>query len=112
MKPALPPGLEAYKQTATFTEATVPAGLLSDHSTKEGVWGLIEVESGELRYLVTDPRRANREQTLVAGGEAGIVEPTILHSVEPVGEVRFHVRFLREPTGHFRAEKGQERNRG
>lgn len=94
----LPSGLEVYKQTATFTEATVPAGLLGDHSTKDGVWGLIEVESGMLRYLVTDPRRANRQQILVAGGEPGVVEPTILHRVEPVGAVRFHVRFLREST--------------
>lgn len=103
-----PPGLEAYKRTPTFTEATVPAGLLSDHSTKEGVWGLIEVERGTLRYLVTDPRRANREQTLVAGGDAGVVEPTILHRVEPVGEVRFHVRFLREPPGYLQDNNGQE----
>ena len=108
MKPALPPGLEDYKQPATFTETTVPAGLLSDHSTKEGVWGLIEIESGQLRYLVTDPRRADRGQTLVAGGDAGIVEPTILHRVEPVGEVRFHVRFLREPTGPLQADERPE----
>ena len=110
MKPALPPGLEAYKQTATFTEVTVPAGLLSDHATKEGVWGLIEVASGKLRYLVTDPRQRNREQTLVAGGDAGIVEPTILHRVEPVGEVRFHVRFLRDSTGPIQAGQCQEGN--
>ncbi len=97
MNPALPPGLKAYKQTATFTETTVPPGLLGDHSTKDGVWGLIEVESGKLRYFVADPRQPNREQTLVADGEAGVVEPTILHRVEPLGEVRFHVRFLREP---------------
>ena len=96
MTSPLPPGLEPYKRTATFTETTIPAGLLGEHSTKEGVWGLIEVESGTLRYLVTDPRREARDLTLVAGGEPGIVEPTILHRVEPVGQVRFHVQFLRK----------------
>ena len=45
----LPPGLEPYKRTPLFTGATVPAGLLKDHSTKEGTWGLINVEEGETR---------------------------------------------------------------
>jgi tellurite resistance-related uncharacterized protein len=92
---ALPPGLQAYKRTPDFTEATVPAGLLHDHSTKEGTWGLIRVEEGQLRYLVTDPRREASERVLTPGTAAGVVEPTILHRVEPIGPVRFHVEFLR-----------------
>lgn len=91
----LPEGLDSYKCTATFTETTVPAALLGDHSTKSGVWGLIHVEEGTLRYLVTDPRRASTERILTPESEPGIVEPTILHRVEPVGPVRFHVEFLR-----------------
>lgn len=90
----LPEGLEPYKRTATFTETTVPAALLSDHSTKRGVWGLIHVEAGTLRYLVTDPRRAPTERILAPESEPGIVEPTILHRVEPIGAVQFHVEFL------------------
>jgi len=92
----LPSGVELYKQTRTFTEATVPAGLLKDHSTKPGVWGLIRVEEGELRYSVTDPRRLPTERLLTPGGFPGVVEPTILHRVEPIGPVRFHVQFFRE----------------
>ena len=91
----LPLGLQPYKRTPTFTETTIPAGLLSDHSTKENVWGLIQVEDGALRYIVTDPRRDPKELVLTAGGKPGIVEPTILHHVEPVGPVRFHVEFLK-----------------
>ena len=91
----LPKGLQCYKRTATFTEATVPTGLLADHSTKDGVWGLIHIEAGELRYVMTDPRRAATCQTLTAATEPGIVEPTILHRIEPAGTVRFHVEFLR-----------------
>lgn len=91
----LPAGLQPYKRTATFTEATVPAGLLADHSTKDGVWGLIHVEAGELLYLVTDQRRAASSGTLTPTTEPGVIEPTILHRVEPVGPVRFHVEFLR-----------------
>jgi tellurite resistance-related uncharacterized protein len=91
----LPPGLHAYKRTRTFTEASVPAALLQDHSTKEGTWGLICVEEGRLRYRVTDERRSASECILTPGGEPGIVEPSILHHVEPLGPVKFHVQFLR-----------------
>ncbi|KAK0363120.1 hypothetical protein LTR94_015981 [Friedmanniomyces endolithicus] len=86
---------KSYKRTATFTETTIPAGLPGDHSTKEGTWGLIRVENGALRYVVTDERRPPSERILTAAGEPGVVEPTILHHVAPVGPVRFHVEFLR-----------------
>ena len=95
MSAPLPEELRPYKRTASFTEATVPAALLNDHSTKDGAWGLIRVEQGQLRYLVTDPRRPSGERLLTPNGEPGVVEPTVLHRVEPIGEVRFHVEFLR-----------------
>ena len=92
---ALPPGLELYKRTQSFTETTVPNALLNDHSTKAGVWGLIHVEHGRLRYIVTDPRRAPAERLLTSESAPGVVEPTILHRVDPLGPVRFHEQFLR-----------------
>lgn len=91
----LPHGLAPYRRTGDFTEATVPSALLSDHATKEGVWGLIHVQAGRLNYRVTDPRRPASETELTAGGPPGVVEPTILHHVEPLGAVRFHVEFHR-----------------
>ena len=99
MKPDELPALESYKTTPTFTQESVPAGLLADHSTKDGVWGLIHVSRGKLRYCVTDPRRELEERILEPGCEAGVVEPTILHRVEPLGPVEFHVEFLRVPDG-------------
>jgi tellurite resistance-related uncharacterized protein len=94
----LPEGLEPYSRTASFTEETLPAGLRKDHTTKAGSWGLIRVEQGVLRYRVTDPRRVASDQELAPDTSPGVVEPTILHHVEPVGPVRFHVEFLREAT--------------
>jgi tellurite resistance-related uncharacterized protein len=91
----LPPDLVPYARTAEFTESTLPAGLRRAHTTKEGAWALIHVLEGRLAYRVTDPRRAASETILSAGGEPGIVEPTILHEVEPAGPVRFYVEFLR-----------------
>jgi tellurite resistance-related uncharacterized protein len=93
----LPPGLVAYRRTAEFTEADVPRGLLRAHSTKPGAWGVIHVLEGRLAYRITDPRRARSEVVLTADGEPGVVEPTILHEVEPMGAVRFYVEFLRAP---------------
>lgn len=92
----LPEGATPYKRTPTFTEATVPAGLLNDHSIKAGTWGLIHVEAGRLRYVVTDVRAPAVDEVLVTGGAPGVVEPGILHRVEPLGPVRFFVEFLRE----------------
>ena len=89
--------LETYKRTPTFTEASVPRALLSQHSTKEGVWGRIHVEEGSLRYQVTDPRREPLDLVLAPDSDPGLIEPTFLHRVEPIGAVRFHVEFLREP---------------
>lgn len=95
----LPAGAESYKRTPTFSEATIPAALLKDHSTKEGTWGLIHIEEGKLRYVVTDPRRTPGDRILTPGTEPGLVEPTILHHVEPLGPVSFHVEFFRSAPG-------------
>lgn len=96
---ALPSGLVAYKRTPIFTEETVPAGLLKDHCTKAGTWGLIHVEDGCLEYFIADPRRPASEQTLSREVGAGVVEPTVLHRIEPQGRVRFWVEFWREDHG-------------
>lgn len=91
----LPPGLEAYRRTDTFSEESLPAGLLKAHSTKAGIWGLIQVTDGELLYRIEDERRIRTERHLRAGSPPGVVEPTVLHSVKPLGPVRFYVQFLR-----------------
>jgi tellurite resistance-related uncharacterized protein len=96
---ALPSGLAPYRRTAVFTRHTVPAGLLTDHRTKDGVWGLIHVLSGRLVYAVTDPRRIASERLLTPDAEPGVVEPTILHRVEPNGDVQFLVEFWRAAGG-------------
>jgi tellurite resistance-related uncharacterized protein len=98
MSQAAPPAdAVAYKRTAEFDEITVPAALLRAHATKAGAWGLIHVLEGRLAYRITDPRRLASETILSPKGEPGVVEPTILHEVEPLGPVRFYVEFLRSP---------------
>lgn len=91
----LPPDVMPYARTADFTESTVPPGLLRSHTTKAGAWGLIHVLEGRLAYRITDVRRPPTETVLSPEGGPGIVEPTVLHEVEPLGKVRFYVEFLR-----------------
>jgi tellurite resistance-related uncharacterized protein len=88
--------LIVYKRTPDFTEQTIPVGLLRAHSTKDGVWGCIRVLEGQLVYRIADARRETRE-TLLTADRPGIVEPTVLHYVEPRGPTRFFVEFMRPP---------------
>ncbi|MEM7751561.1 MAG: DUF1971 domain-containing protein [Pseudomonadota bacterium] len=88
---SLPSDVAPYKQTAQFTEATVPQGLLKEHATKDGVWGVIHVMEGQLRYIV--PGRD--VDTVLTPTVEGIIMPTEVHRVEPIGEVSFFVEFHR-----------------
>ncbi len=91
---ALPPGLSSYKRTPDFTAETIPAGLLKAHSTKEGVWGLIQVTEGRLVYRVLEKRQPR--EFLLTPGAPGVVEPTVEHEVQPSGPVWFFVEFFRQ----------------
>lgn len=93
----LPAGVRFYRRTDVFTETSVPKGLLKSHSTKAGVWGLIRVLEGRLGYRVTDPSRPASQVELTPETPPGLVEPTILHEVAPIGPVRFYVEFHRAP---------------
>lgn len=88
----LPDGVREYKRTAVFDEHTLPKGLLADHSTKPGVWGVIHVVAGALTYIVEPPHASEQR---VAAGETAIVVPEQRHRVRPEGPVRFFVAFHR-----------------
>lgn len=87
----LPDNVRAYRRTASFTEETIPAGLLSDHHTKPGVWAKIHIERGELLYTVKDKKH------LLRPGLPGIIEPEVPHFVTPQGAVAFFVEFYKAP---------------
>jgi tellurite resistance-related uncharacterized protein len=86
----LPKDVTAYKRTPSFTEEAVPAGLLKNHSIEKDVWGLIQVESGSLEYVIGDD-----EVHILMPGKAGVVEPTVTHHVNAIGPVSFFVEFYR-----------------
>ena len=87
-----PDGLDTYRRTPEFDEASIPDGLRSDHATKRGVWGRVRVVEGGLRYHVDAP--VHRSFPVAAGTDAVIV-PEVRHRVEPDGAVRFFIEFAR-----------------
>ncbi len=90
----LPENVMPYKRTPEFTEQTVPQGLLTRHKTRTATWGEIVVLEGSLTYRILLPEE--KAYRLVPG-HSGIIEPTVLHEVDPDGEVRFYIQFYREP---------------
>lgn len=91
---ALPAGLTAYKRTPTFDQDTLPAGLRREHRTKAGVWALIHVVEGSLRYRILEPA----SEEILTVGTPGVVRPEQPHEVEPLGVMRMFVEFYSDRT--------------
>lgn len=92
---SLPPDVAPYKRTATFTENTIPAGLMHEHRTAAGVWGLLHVLAGRLIYRIAGPKGSEHE--IGAGDPPGVIEPERLHELRLLGPVQFYVEFHRRP---------------
>ncbi|MCP8892310.1 DUF1971 domain-containing protein [Sphingomonas faeni] len=84
---------EPYKSTPIFNENTLPAGLRREHRTKAGVWGVIRVLEGKLRYRVLDPV----SETILDPTRPGLALPDQPHFVEPLGAMRMQVDFYDRP---------------
>jgi tellurite resistance-related uncharacterized protein len=85
---------EPYKSTPVFDETTLPVALRNEHRTKAGVWGVIRVLEGRVRYRVLDPV----SETILDPQNPGIVLPNQPHLVEPLGVIRMQVEFYdRDP---------------
>jgi tellurite resistance-related uncharacterized protein len=78
-----------YKSTPVFDENTLPVGLRREHRTKAGVWGVIRMLEGRVRYRVLDPI----SETILDADHPGLVLPDQPHLVEPLGVIRMQVEF-------------------
>lgn len=90
----LPEDAQAYRQTKVFTATTVPRGLLAQHSTKAGTWGLIHVSAGHVHYFLEG------EETPLATVQAGasfVVLPEEVHFVRLCDDAEFSVEFHKRP---------------
>lgn len=87
-----PEGLERYRETRLFTDESVPAGLRAEHSTKRGVWGRLELDSGRLALCFAAPHAARVE---LEPGQWAAIPPQLRHQLELDGPARFRVAFYR-----------------
>lgn len=86
----LPDNVKPYKKTPIFNEITVPKGLLKNHNTKNGTWGLLTIEKGEIEYAIED-----QEKIVLSPNLLGVIEPEILHHIKPLGKVSFFIEFYK-----------------
>ena len=82
------PAPTSYKSTPVFDETTLPAALRREHRTKAGVWGVIRVLEGEVRFVV-----AGGAAKILTPDRPGLVLPDQPHHVEPLGKMRMQVDF-------------------
>ena len=83
------PVLCLIKRTSVFDENTLPAGLHRKHRTKPGVWGVIQVLDGRLRYQVLDPA----SEVFLERIRPGLALPDEPHLVESLRSMRMQVEF-------------------
>lgn len=89
------PTSKPYRSTPVFDDQTLPAALRKAHTTKQGVWGVIRVLEGCVRYRV----EAQDHDVILSPGTPGLVRPQEPHHVEPVGPMRMQVEFYdHQPT--------------
>ena len=87
-----PPVAMPYKRTPVFDEHTLPAGLRKEHRTKPGVWGVIRVLEGRVRYEVLAPASV----MILDADHPGLVAPDVPHAIEPLCPMRMYVEFYNQ----------------
>jgi tellurite resistance-related uncharacterized protein len=94
MNSQIPDGFELARTTPTFTNDTVPAGLLAAHRVADKIWARLVVHSGEVGFVFED--EPHTPITITAGGSIAI-PPGRLHHVELDQPATFAVEFYRTP---------------
>ncbi len=87
-----PSTLVSYKRTDEYTADSTPAGLLSDHTTKAGVWAMIRVLEGSMQLVTEEGVEELHKKN------PGFIEPEVPHHIVPGEDVRFYVEFFRDST--------------
>jgi len=94
--PVLPKDFAPYKRTPLFTQDSVPASLLKDHKTAAHSWGQLNIESGLLKYYITES--GHEGEYLLDPNNPGVITSTHSHYIKPVGNVSFYIEFFRRPS--------------
>jgi len=81
-----------YSSTPVFDETSLPKALQAAHSTKAGAWGVLEILSGSLNYVIEE----SLESRKMDAGDRQLIEPEQLHHVLLTGPMQMQVHFYRE----------------
>ena len=92
--PALPPDARVYRRLGPFDVETIPAGLWRRHDLKAGVWGLLSIEAGSIRFCWDDAEGGTR---ILSAGDVLQVPPTVPHHLEREGPVTVTLSFHAVP---------------
>lgn len=82
-----------YRMSSEFDAAGLPPALQREHRTKAGVWGVIRVLEGQLKYVVLDPPAEH----ILTVERPGMVLPEQPHRIEPMGDLRVRIEFYDRP---------------
>lgn len=88
--PELPGGARPYRRIGPFAADAIPAGLLRCHDLKPGVWGLLSVEAGAIRFCWDDAAGGSRR---LAAGDTMLIPPAVPHHLERQGPVTIAIAF-------------------
>ena len=89
----LPDNVSLFRDLGELDEISIPAGLLKDHSLKEGVWGRLEMLAGSLRFVWAAGEPSGR---ILSAGDTMIIPPTKLHHLELDGDFKLKLALHRE----------------
>ncbi|PKH05911.1 DUF1971 domain-containing protein [Moritella sp. Urea-trap-13] len=110
--PAIHTDFVNYKSTPVFTSDNIPKMFLHLHNTRAGVYGQINVLSGELKfYGFTERRGAIEQEIVIKQGEIAVSPPEYWHKVEfMTDDTSFRVDFYAQQDSDIVAENRSERN--
>lgn len=88
---SLPEGVSFVRETPRWSAEEVPPGLRRAHQVASGVWGLLRVYAGSVRF-VDEATGAAQELSV---GDEQVIPPATPHHVEPGAGSRMSVSFYR-----------------
>ncbi len=89
----IPDDFVPYRTVGPFDQDSVPKGLLRDHNTKAGVWGRLDVGSGHVTYVITEPGFESEHE--LSSNRPAIIVPEQKHHLKLTCDVMFHITFFR-----------------
>ena len=91
--------IRKHPRQGLFTATTTPKGLLRDHATKAGTWGVIRVSSGTLEHIIVLQEPSLPGVVVECSPDMpGIMEPHVKHHVKALSDdLKFVVEFHRLP---------------